>query len=175
MAVLMLLGLPGSGKSTLARGLLDWLGWTRSFRIGTYHKREPESSEGESAAWAAMRADMESAGWDRFIIEAAGLSPRWAEVARSIPAGNLIRIKLVCPLEVLRARNLAKSPDDFTHGEWFPRPTYRDKNDFVTGEFAAFTSLPADRIVETGAVSSEEVLSRVRAALRETLRSNTGD
>lgn len=163
----MLLGLPGSGKSTLARGLLDWMGWTRSFRIGTYHKRVPETSEGERAAWVAMRTDMAAAGWDRFIIEAAGLSPRWAEVSRAIPAGNLIRIKMVCPLDVLTARNLSKSTEDFTHGEWFPRSTYRDKNEFVTGEFAAFAALPADLTVETGDASLEEVLARVRAALRE--------
>lgn len=169
----MLLGLPGSGKSTLARGLLDRLGWTRSFRIGTYHKREPETPEGEWAAWAAMRADMASAGWNRFIIEAAGLSPQWAEVARMIPAGVLIRIKLACPLDVLTARNRGKSPEDFTHGEWFPRSAYRDKNDFVAGEFAAFSALPADLIVETGAVSPEDVLFRVCAALRGNLEPNT--
>ena len=133
MAVLMLLGLPGSGKSTLARGLLTWLGWTRSFRIGTYHKRVPETPAGELAAWAAMRADMAGAGWDRFVIEAAGLNPQWEEVVRLIPAGGLIRIKLTCPLDVLKARNLTKSPEDFTHGEWFPRSRYRDKNQFVAG------------------------------------------
>ncbi len=93
------------------------------------------------------------------------MNPRWAEVSRSIPAGNLIQIKLVCPLDVLRTRNLAKSPEDFTHGEWFPRLKYRDKNEFVAGEFAAFSLLPADFTVGAGARTPDEVLAEVRAFL----------
>lgn len=157
MPVIQLRGLPGSGKSTLARHLLTHLGWERSFRIGTYHKRFPLTSQGDAEAWAEMLRDMRGYRWDRFIFENAGVNERWKEVIEQCGPKNVVTFKLECQLPELLRRIAAKGIEDQNHGDWFPPNRFRNKSEFVQAVFADFSRGPADVILDTTRATSKEI------------------
>ncbi len=158
MAVIQLLGLPGSGKSTLARALLERLGWQRSFRIGTYHKRFPATEAGDRPAWEAMFEEMAQCGWRQMIFETAGMNLQWSEVIERCGRGNVVTVKLECKLPELLRRISLKSPDDQAHGEWFPPNQFCNKTEFVEAVFDDFSRLRGDVVLDTTCAPMEEIL-----------------
>lgn len=165
MPVIQLMGLPGSGKSTLARNLLEYLGWSRGFRIGTYHKRFPATVDGDAAAWAAMRQEMEHCGWDRFVFETTGLNARWGEVMDRCGRSNVLTFKLECKLPELIRRISTKSDEDQAHGDWFPPHRFQNKIEFVQSMFLEFSGRRGDVILETTWAPPGEVFELVKRYL----------
>jgi len=140
---------------------MSHLNWTRSFRIGTYHKRFPATEAGDQAAWSSMLEEMAACGWNQFVFETTGLNPRWKEVMDSCGRENVLALKLECKRAELLRRISLKSPDDQLHGDWFPPPRFRDKSHFAGEAFEEFSRLPADVILDTTWASSEEIFDLV--------------
>lgn len=161
MTVIQMLGLPGSGKSTLARRLLDHLNWSRSFRIGAYHKRFPATEEGDRRAWEAMLKEMAQCEWRQMIFETAGMNPRWNEVMERCGRENVLTIKLECKLPELLRRISAKTPEDQAHGEWFPPGRFSNKVEFVKAVFDDFSRWGGDVVLDTTRAPAEEVFDLV--------------
>lgn len=157
MAVIHLMGLPGAGKSTLAHRLVSHLNWARSFRIGTYHKRFPETEEGDREAWRQMQADMEAADWSKFICESTGLNARWEEIFARCRREGFVTLKLECRREELIRRIALKSVADQSHGDWSPRSRFRNKIEFVEAVYDDFQKQAADCILDTNRTSCDEV------------------
>jgi broad-specificity NMP kinase len=161
MPVIQLIGLPGSGKSSLAKRLVSHLNWSRSFRIGTYHKRFPATEAGDQAAWSSMLEEMAACGWNQFVFETTGLNPRWKEVMDSCGCENVLVLKLECKRAELLRRISLKSTDDQLHGDWFPPHRFRDKSHFVGEAFEEFSRLRADVLLDTTWATAEEVFDLV--------------
>lgn len=165
MPAIHLMGLPGSGKSTLARPLLAHLGWSRSFRIGTYHKRFPPTEAGDAAAWKAMLDEMAQGGWTRFLFESTGLNERWEVVIQRCHRENVLTIKLECTLPELLRRIALKSPEDQAHGDWFPPDRFRNKMEFVEAMFSRFSRQPAEMLLDTTRATPAEIFDLVERYL----------
>jgi hypothetical protein len=161
MAVIQLMGLPGSGKSTLARGLIAALGWARSFRVGSYHKRFPSTLEGDAAAWRAMLEEMAACGWNQFIFETTGLDERWTQVYESCGTSNVLTFKLECELSEMIRRIAAKGPEDLSHGDWFPPERFTSKIAYVQAVFSEFSSRRGDVVLNTTRAPAIEILDLV--------------
>ncbi|MDD5543777.1 MAG: hypothetical protein PHX83_11440 [Acidobacteriia bacterium] len=127
--------------------------------MGSYHKRFPETEEGDRQAWGQMLAEMEAARWDNLICESTGLNDRWKEVFSRCPQDGFVTFKLECRRKELLRRIALKSPEDRTHGDWWPPSLFHSKIEFVESVYDDFRSRTAECVLDTTRASCDEVFN----------------
>lgn len=158
------IGLPGAGKTTLTAKLGPSLGWP-VLSIGAFRQGRPADLSGEVEAWEALYDAIETRGFSETILETSGLNRRADRIEDGAPEGGLVRVKLVCPRELLHARVRERDEPDDEPSSWAYSKAIPDRHAFIDRFFETFEELPADIEVDTSEHAPAEVLAHVKAEL----------
>lgn len=156
------IGLPGAGKTTLTADLGPVLGWP-VFSIGAFREDRSPDLTGEHEAWEALHEALAERGFSEAILETSGLNGRAHRIENEVPDDELVRVKLVCPTELLHQRVRERETDDEPSSWAFS--DIPDRHAFIDRFQGRFEELDADIEIDTSEHEPSEVLAIMQREL----------
>lgn len=163
VVIVHVIGLPGAGKSTLTARLGPSLGWP-VLSIGTFREGRSPDWKGEAEAWDALCQAIEGHGCSEVVLETSGLNGRLSRVREIVTDDEILRVKLVCPREILhrrvRERDAGEEPSPWAYSQTIP-----DRHVFIDRFYEIFEDLTAEIAVDTSEHDPSEILALVEREL----------
>lgn len=160
--IVHVIGLPGAGKTTLTAKLGPALGWP-VLSIGAFREDRSPDLTGEHEAWEALHEALAKRGFSEAILETSGLNGRAHRIENEVPDDELVRVKLVCPPDVLHRRVRERETDDEPSSWAFSQ--IPDRHAFIDRFQGRFEELEADIEIDTSEHEPSEVLAIVQREL----------
>lgn len=155
-------GLPGAGKTTLTERLCSTLGWP-VFSIGAFRKDRSPDMSGEHETWNALHDALAERGFSEAILETSGLNGRVYRIENEVPDDELVRVKLVCPPDLLHKRVRERKADD--EPSTWAYTNIPDRHAFIDRFHETFEELDAEIEVDTSKHEPSEVVAIVHREL----------
>lgn len=124
----------------------------------------PPDRTGEREAWEALHRTLVDRGFSEAILETSGLNSRVYRLEDEVPDDELVRVKLVCPRELLhdrvRERDINDEPSSWAY------TSIPDRHAFIDRFHETFEELDAEIEVDTSEHEPPEVLALVQRELK---------